>query len=168
MPAATVIDDELDQEDVPEFVSDMDSIQSDMMSHAPDLVLPSGRLCQRDESAIYQASDAGAMSADFVIVTRPKEQNRHGNMLQLIPNKFGKGIVTQYYEQNPVVLYDHGLSGETLPIGTSRNPSGKLALKASAKKVVATVYSASCPMQNLILPLWMKEFCEWHPSGSTS
>jgi hypothetical protein len=145
MSTATVTEGELDQDDVPEFVSDMESIQSDMMSHAPDLVIPSGHFCQRDEAAIFQASDAAAMSADFVIVTRPKERNRHGNMLQLIKNKFGNGIITQYYEQNPVVLYDHGLSGETLPIGTSRNSSGKLALKATSTKVVATVYFSKLP-----------------------
>ncbi|QDV49541.1 hypothetical protein [Gimesia fumaroli] len=143
MPAATVIEDDLDQE--AEFVSDLESIQSDMMSHAPELVSPSGHYFQRDQAAVCQASDGGAMTADFVIVTRPNEQNRQGNMLQLTKNKYGNGIVTDYYEQNPVVLYDHGFSGITLPVGLSRNPNGKLALKIQKTKAVATVYFSKLP-----------------------
>ena len=145
MPAEAVIDDDLDLDEVPEFISDMDSIQTDMMSNSPELVLPSGRLCQRDEAAVFQGADAGEMSAKFVIVTRLEERNRHGNMLHIIPSKYGKGIMTQSYEQNPVVLYDHGLSGETLPIGTSRSSDGQLALKLSKTKAIATVYFSKLP-----------------------
>lgn len=143
MSTATIIDDELDQD--AEFVSDLDSIQSDMMSHAPELVTPSGHFCQRDEAAIFQAADAGEMSAKFVIVTRQKEANRHGNNLMILPSKYGQGIMTQNYEANPVVLYDHGLSGETLPIGSSRTPDGQLALKLQKTKAVATVYFSKLP-----------------------
>lgn len=143
MSAATITDDELDQD--AEFVSDLESIQSDMMSHAPELVTPSGHFCQRDEAAVFQAADAGEMSAKFVIVTRQKETNRHGNNLMILPSKYGQGIMTKHYEQNPVVLYDHGLSGETLPIGSSRGTDGKLALKLSSTKAIATVYFSKLP-----------------------
>lgn len=107
--------------------------------NCPDIVLPGGHLCQRNSAAIMQSIDNGAMSATFAIVTRTKQPNRYGNQLQLMPNEFGKGPQTQYYKQNPVVLYDHGMSGLTLPIGLA-SQDGKLSLAWSEEKGIGTCY----------------------------
>ena len=112
--------------------------------HDPDIVLPSGYCYQRNTQATVQSSDPNSMSATFAIVTRTKQPNRYGNQLQLMPNDAGKGPVTQYYKQNPVVLYDHGMSGLTLPVGLSEQ-NGKLTLAWSESQGIATCYFSQQP-----------------------
>ena len=123
-----------------ETILNSEEILSEIAANSPDIVLPSGYLCQRSPAAILQAKDDSAMSATFAIVTRSATPNRYGNQLQLLPNANGVGPVTDYYGQNPVVLYDHGMGGLTLPVGLSKTKDGPLAMAFSATQGIATCY----------------------------
>ncbi len=122
-----------------------DKILQMLSERDPDSLDANGYITQRHDDAVFQSADPGAMTADFVIVTRNKIPNRNGNQVQILPSPNGKGIITEYYKKAPVVLYDHGFSGLTLPVGMSETPSGELALKMSANKVVATCFFSSLP-----------------------
>ena len=122
-----------------------EEILSELAANCPDMVLPAGYCYQRTAAAIVQSHDPSKMSATFAIVTRTAQPNRYGNQLQLLPNANGAGPVTDYYDANPVVLYDHGLSGLTLPIGLSKPKDGPLSLAWSADKGIATCYFADQP-----------------------
>ena len=94
------------------------------LEHAPaDSRLPSGLFC--GQSAMTQAVgevDTAKMSATFTIVTT--ERNRHGNSHQITSTKLGKGLRTdQGFDANPVVLFDHGLSGNPFPVAKSSKVS---------------------------------------------
>lgn len=120
-------------------------IMAELEQNCPDIVLPTGYVTQRTAAAIVQSKDNATMSATFAIVTRTAQPNRYGNQLQLLPNANGAGPVTDYYQQNPVVLYDHNLSGLTLPIGLSKPKDGPVALAWSATQGIATCYFADQP-----------------------
>lgn len=52
------------------------------------------------------------------------------------------GVRVGNYAKNPVVLWDHGKSVTTLPIGTSESPEGELDLVRSERMIEATTYFA--------------------------
>lgn len=123
-----------------------DEIMQGLEERDPHCIIPdTGYVIQHFDDAVFQSSDAGAMTADFVIVTRNSKPNRHGNQVQILPGPNGKGIITDSYAKNPVVLYEHGLAGLMLPVGQSQAPSGELSLKMTANKVVATCYFSKLP-----------------------
>lgn len=98
----------------------------------------SGYPVSQDTGAVKQASNPSNMTATFCIVTRTKDPNRHGNMVQILPGDNGAGLKTQAYAANPVVLFDHG-AGLALPIGTSQS-GDKLDLQMMKTKAVACCY----------------------------
>lgn len=118
-----------------------DEILSVVQRRSPESVSPAGYVFQRGGSAIVQADsvNAGEMTATFVIVSRESRPNRHGNMVQITESKFGRGLVTDQFEKNPVVLFDHGLSGIALPVGLSSPP------KRQKTKATATVSFSKLP-----------------------
>lgn len=123
-----------------------------------------GLIEQRDRSAInpwagsclqravgqVESTDGSADSATFTIVTRDKTRNRHGNQVQITPNELGGGIILESYAANPVVLWEHGLGGMPLALGTSESPDGELTVKLSKSKATATVYFSKLPAAQLI------------------
>lgn len=121
-----------------------DEIFSELSAKNPEVVLPSGYCAQRSPAAILQSKDDSAMSATFAIVTRTSTPNRYGNQLQLLPNAYGRGPVTEYYDKAPVVLFDHGLSGVSLPVGLCAQ-NGVTAIGWTPDKGIATCYFADKP-----------------------
>lgn len=93
------------------------------------------------DDQILQAVNESAVSADFVILTNPRgsKPNRNGNIVDITAGKEGAGMRLDQYQQNPVVLWDHGF-GHPFPIGTSQGPDGNLALRMQATKATATVW----------------------------
>lgn len=109
-----------------------------------DSLSQAGYPISRDRGAIKQSADSAAMSATFVIVTRTKDPNLHGNQVQIMNGPNGGGLLTENYAANPVVLFDHGCA-LALPIGTSQR-GGKLSLTLQKSKAVATCFfSQSLP-----------------------
>lgn len=130
------------------------AIIQDLREHQPDSITPDGTVVQRDQSAIRQATDGAKMTADFVIVTRTADVNRQGNMVQIMPSNLGKGLRTEEYEKNPIVLFEHGFGGVALPIGRSADDNGNLTIKKAARKATATVFfSQSLAIANDIFRL---------------
>lgn len=74
--------------------------------------------------------DRSAMSATAVISTAIIDRAKD----VLIP----RGCRLENYAKNPVVLWAHGLEGISQPIGTSKDPSGQLAVTVSDEEVRAT------------------------------
>jgi F0F1-type ATP synthase membrane subunit c/vacuolar-type H+-ATPase subunit K len=106
-----------------------------------ECLAPSGCAIEYNRGAILQSTDGNAMSAQFAIVTRQKEPNRYGNMVQITPGTLGLGLRTEDWEANPVVLWDHGFSGLSLPIGNAQaGGTGKVAIKKSSTKALSTVF----------------------------
>lgn len=103
-----------------------------------DLLSQAGYPMTRDVLAVRQAADPKTMSATFCIVTRTKETNRHGNMVQIAAGPNGKGLDVQAYTANPIVLFEHGM-GLALPIGSAQS-AGKLSLTLQKSKAVSTCY----------------------------
>lgn len=108
---------------------------------------PAGYAIERHPDAVLQATDGNAMSATFAIVTREKRPNRYGNMVQITAGKLGEGIRTEYWEQNPVVLYDHGISmyggagSIPYPIGMAQPlGGGKVDFKKASARMLSTCY----------------------------
>ncbi len=139
----------MDPEDI-ELAYTGEPLAGDVLTQAitdgcPDVLLPGGYCAQRSAAAIIQSKDGNAMSATFVIVSRSKQVNRNGNQLQLLATDQGKGPVTDYFAQNPVVLYDHGFSGISLPVGRCQKPDGSLALTFNKSKGVGTCYFSQLP-----------------------
>lgn len=106
----------------------------------PECLTPMGYPVSVEIGATRQSVDSSRMMATFCVVTRTKDVNRHGNRVQILADDNGEGLQTKEYKTNPVVLFDHGMSGLALPIGTSRDPSGKLALRLEKSRADADVY----------------------------
>ena len=107
--------------------------------------LPSGYLQHWSDETVVQSTQPTKMSADFIVLTRQKEPNRHGNIVQITDGENGRGLVLDHYRTNPVVLFDHGMN-MTLPIGTSEGPDGKLNVRLTKNRAMARAYfSQSLP-----------------------
>jgi len=107
--------------------------------------LPSGYLQHWSDETVVQSTQPTKMSADFIVLTRQKEPNRHGNIVQITDGENGRGLVLDHYRTNPVVLFDHGMN-MTLPIGTSEGPDGKLSVRLTKNRAMARAYfSQSLP-----------------------
>lgn len=126
---------------------DAEGLLAELRQRAPELVDPSGYyLLQRQASpALLGSVDTEKRTATFVIVTRDGSTNRQGNMVQITGSKYGAGMLTESYDQNPVVMFDHGFGGIALPIGLSSAPSGRGSVKKSAKEATATVTFSNLP-----------------------
>ena len=96
-----------------ELLTDRSQIADQLPEHC---LTPNGLPFAIDQAAIKQASDAKAMTADFVMVTRSTKPNRHGNIVEIMQNDFGQGMQLEYFQSNPVCLLNHGF-GFALPIG---------------------------------------------------
>ena len=107
--------------------------------------LPTGYLQHWSDETVVQSTQPTKMSADFIVLTRQREPNRHGNVVQITQGDNGRGLMLDHYRTNPVVLFDHGLN-MTLPIGTSEGPDGKLSVRLTKNRAVARAYfSQSLP-----------------------
>ncbi len=107
--------------------------------------LPTGYLQHWSDETVVQSTQPTKMSADFIVLTRQREPNRHGNIVQITEGDNGRGMMIDHYRTNPVVLFDHGLN-TTLPIGTSEGPDGKLNVRLTKNRAVARAYfSQSLP-----------------------
>lgn len=112
----------------------------DISQHIPSECLSrSGYPTYSDEKCVKQESDPSAMSASFVVLTRGKNVNRHGNKVQIAETENSRGLILDQYETNPVWLFGHG-SDLTLPIGKSRDSSGKLHIKKLVTRMDATIF----------------------------
>ncbi len=80
------------------------------------------------------AIDADHMAAMAVISTPTPD--RSGDVVEPL------GARLANYARNPVVYFDHGLSGITLPIGKSENESGDLTVTVTPGGIEATSYFA--------------------------
>lgn len=112
------------------------------MAGSPAL-LPSGYPCAQSSDAVVMGkADPKTMSVPFVIVTRSNQLNRHGNKVQIVPTADGKhqGMRLDNYKTNPVVLFDHGMSGLPLPIGVSEDKQGNSTIKLFNSKAEGTVF----------------------------
>lgn len=112
------------------------------MAGSPAL-LPSGYPCAQSSDAVVMGkADPKTMSVPFVIVTRSNQLNRHGNKVQIAPTADGKhqGMRLDNYKTNPVVLFDHGMSGLPLPIGVSEDKQGNSTIKLFNSKAEGTVF----------------------------
>ena len=107
--------------------------------------LPTGYLQHWSDETVVQSTQPTKMSADFVVLTRQKEPNRHGNVVQITEGDSGRGLMLDHYRTNPVVLFDHGLN-MTLPIGTSEGPDGNLSVRLTKNRAIARAhFSQSLP-----------------------
>ena len=90
---------------------------------------------------VRQSVNESEASASFVIVTRPRGNpvNRNGNAVQIMQSEQGGGLQTTNYEQNPVVLWDHGFGHYQFPIARAAGPGG-LELKKQATKATSTAF----------------------------
>jgi phage head maturation protease len=91
-----------------------------------------GYPCFRDTDTVAQSVSGTDMSAEFVIVTRGKDANRNGCMVQIVAGDGGDGLILDNYNKNPVVLLNHG-EHFALPLGLSSTPI------LEAKKATARV-----------------------------
>lgn len=103
-------------------------------------VLSNGYPYMIERDAVVDKSSANDMSATFTVVTRRKEPNRNGHTVQIVGDKHGQGIRLDNFAKNPVVLFDHGMSGLALPIGIAESPDGKLSFTKQKTKATSTVW----------------------------
>jgi hypothetical protein len=107
--------------------------------------LPTGYLQHWSDETVVQSTQPTKMSADFIVLTRQREPNRHGNIVQITEGDNGRGMMLGHYRTNPLVMFDHGLN-MTLPIGTSEGSDGKLNVRLTKNRVTARAYfSQSLP-----------------------
>lgn len=98
-----------------------------------------GAIRKRMASDSLATTNATAMSARCTISTPTPDRSRDVVM--------PLGAVLTNYMRNPVVYFDHGQSGITMPIGKSRNPSGKLTVFKSASGVDAECYFSQSSLE---------------------
>lgn len=125
----------------PDVVEDPRELMATLVEQDPASICQSGWSVGGNDGAVLQTVDGAAMSARFVIVTRQKSPNRKGNVVQIAPSDQGRGMILDAYQQNPVVLFNHG-EGYSLPIGKSADQSGKLLLTIQKTKAIAEVFFA--------------------------
>lgn len=106
------------------------------------LVLPGGEFqhVDRGTGIVQQSINTSQLSVDWVIVTRDKERNRNGNMVQIKEGGGHKGLDLSFHMQSPVVLFNHGFPDPN-PIALTKIPeSGKYTIRTQARRAVATTY----------------------------
>lgn len=86
------------------------------------------------DSLAAPAVNEQAMMASAVVVTPVVD--REGDII--VP----QGAHLDNYARNPVVLWDHGMEGYTLPVGVSRGPDGNLAVRVTEESIEADCYFA--------------------------
>jgi len=123
----------------------------------PQVILPTpfrsfGRLYKLAAGAmaldrlVEPAIDTTRMSASAVISTPTPDRGAD----VLLP----EGMRVENYRKNPVVLWEHGLSGIDFPIAKSEDPEGRLALAVSPAGVTATAFfTSSSPESEQIFAL---------------
>lgn len=123
----------------------------------PQVILPApfrsfGRLYKLAAGAmaldrlVEPAIDTTRMSASAVISTPTPDRGAD----VLLP----EGMRVENYRKNPVVLWEHGLSGIDFPIAKSEDPEGRLALAVSPAGVTATAFfTTSSPESEQIFAL---------------
>lgn len=124
-----------------------EAVYSALQANAPELLIPIG-MAHTCQSAQVTGTSGKDMTATFTILTRPKknELNRGGRMVQIAPGPLGQGIKTENYQNNPVVLFNHGMEGFVFPLGLCQDKSGKIALKCNPRQMSGTVFfKQSCP-----------------------
>lgn len=120
-----------------ELIAQGESLRGGKLAAAAGAHPATGLLYQ---SAAIEEKNSSEMSATFVIVTwDPKDTNRQGNRVHILQNKGGRGLLTDYWEANPVVLKDHGYSGSTDPVALAEK-NGKAQIKKQRGKAVSTAY----------------------------
>lgn len=124
-----------------DLVEDPGELMATLAEQDPNSICQSGWSVGGFDGAVLQTVDGAAMSARFCIVTRQKAPNRKGNIVQIAPSDAGRGMMLEAYQQNPVVLFNHG-EGYSLPIGKSADQSGKLLLTVQKTKAFAEVFFA--------------------------
>jgi len=106
----------------------------------PGIITPRGEVCSVETQAVKQEQNESEGSASFVVVTRGKEENRHGNKVQIKPNKYGEGLRLEQYEQNPIVLFEHG-HVTPIPMGMAqKEKGGNVEFRMNSKKAISKVY----------------------------
>lgn len=136
-------EDEDDDDDEPGVTHQSQSVYGTdalehLAAHNPACLTQAGYPYSTSQGATMAAKDPGRMSATFVVVTRQKDPNRHGNMVQILPGPNGQGLQIEDWAANPVVLFDHGV-GLNLPIGTAMQ-NGELFWNAQKSKAISTVF----------------------------
>lgn len=108
---------------MPEDGQILDSHEDILNALADDdsTLLPNGYPQARCQDAV-QKVDESAMTADFVIVTRKADINRNGHKVQIVESDNGGGLLLDNFQRNPVVLFDHGMTGLPFPIARSTVP----------------------------------------------
>jgi hypothetical protein len=114
-------------------------LQRDGLQIGPSGAVTSGLGDQQQQ--VMQSVDEGAASASFVIVTRPRGNpvNRNGNAVRIQKTDDGEGLQLHHYQNNPLVLWDHGFGNYPFPIGKAEQ-NGKLAVTLQATKATSTVF----------------------------
>jgi hypothetical protein len=128
-----------------QLIEDQETISRHALELDPDVFIAPGIARHAAAQAMVESKDDTAMSATFAIVTRGKDPNRYNRFIQIVENEYGKGLRIDEYESNPIVLYDHGFGGMTLPIGLSAPKGGQLSVKLTKSKAVATCYFSRLP-----------------------
>lgn len=124
-----------------------EAVYSALQANAPELLIPIG-MAHTCQSAQVTSTSGKDMTATFTILTRPKknELNRGGRMVQIAPGPLGQGMKTENYQNNPVVLFNHGMEGFVFPLGLCQDKGGKISLKCNPRQMSGTVYfKQSCP-----------------------
>ena len=79
------------------------------------------------------------MSASFVILTTAV--NSHGNAHRITSSDQGGGLLTDFHQAAPIVLFEHGFGNLQFPVlGLSRDKAGAYTVQKSPEKATATVY----------------------------
>jgi hypothetical protein len=106
----------------------------------PGIITPRGEVCSVETQAVRQEVNESEGSATFVVVTRGKEENRHGNKVHIKENKFGRGLIVDQYIENPIVLFEHG-HVTPLPMGMAQKEKGApVELRMNSTKAISKVY----------------------------
>jgi len=113
---------------------------ADIAEKQPGIITPRGEVCSVEQKATIQEKSEAEGSATFVVVTRGKEENRHGNKVQIKENKYGGGLLVDQYAMNPVVLFEHG-HVTPIPMGMAQKDKGSpVELRMNSTKAISKVY----------------------------
>lgn len=124
----------------PQFL-DRSSIIEQVTRSNPGLIMADGESIWQ-AGGDRQKTDQSEASATFVIVTRAAAPNRHGNKVLIKPDRRGQGMLTENFDRNPIVLFEHGQNIQfPFPIGQARKDKESPAeYRLSKTKALAKVY----------------------------